>query len=188
MPLLGLSHVAIKSRDLAATEKFYTRLLGMTKVERPEFSFPGIWLSMGDTMIHVYGGDPAKTSGGTYKYSQRQSPIDHIALSAKGFDEMLARVKKQRCKWRQNDVPEINLWQIFLLDPSGVLIELNFDTTKEPRGSKGPGKRNIYDAGKFYADALAAAATPIATCAVRTNQSNQQGEHHAIRGRREPSH
>jgi len=43
------------------------------------------------------------------------------------------------------------LWQLFVLDPSGVLVELNYDATKEPRGSKGPSKRKQYDFGKFIA-------------------------------------
>ena len=151
MPLLNLHHVAIKSRDLEATEKFYTKMLGMKKVDRPEFEFPGIWLEIGDTMIHVYGGDPGKTHNGNYKYSQRQSPIDHVALLARGFDKMREKLKKHRCNWRQNDVPDVKLWQLFVLDPSGVLIELNYDVTKEPRGSKGPSKRKLYDFGKFIA-------------------------------------
>ena len=151
MPLLDLHHVAIKSQDLEATEKFYTQVLDMKKVKRPEFSFPGIWLQMGNTMFHVYGGDPGKTHNGNYKYSQRQSPIDHIALLAKGFDKMREKLKKHHCEWRQNNVPDMKLWQLFVLDPSGVLIELNYDATKEPRGSKGPSKRKLYDAGKFIA-------------------------------------
>jgi len=64
---------------------------------------------------------------------------------------MREKVKKHRCDWRQNNVPEVKLWQIFVLDPSGVLVELNYDVSKEPRGSKGPSKRKQYDFGKFIA-------------------------------------
>ncbi len=150
MPLLDLHHVAIKSKDLAATEKFYTKVLGMKKVARPEFAFPGVWLQMGETMFHIYGGSAAKTHAGDYEYDQGVAPIDHVALRAKGFDKMKEVCKKHRCTWRQNDIRDFKLWQLFVLDPSGVIVELNFDTTKEPRGSKGPNGRNQFDAGRPF--------------------------------------
>lgn len=71
MPLLDLHHVAIKSKNLEETVAFYTDVLGMERVERPDFPFPGAWLQMGETMFHIYGGDAAKTHNGNYKYSQR---------------------------------------------------------------------------------------------------------------------
>lgn len=151
MPLLDLHHVAIKSKNLDETVKFYTKVLGMRQVERPEFPFPGAWLQMGETMFHFYGGDAAKTHTGNYKYSQKVSPVDHIALRAKGFDKMKDALVKHRCKWRQANITDFKLWQLFVLDPSGVIIELNFEVDKEPRGSKGPTNRNIYEAGRFAA-------------------------------------
>ena len=150
MGLLDLHHVAIKSKDLKATEKFYTKVLGMKKVARPEFKFPGIWLTMGETMFHIYGGDAAKTYAGNYKYNQEASPVDHIALRAKGFDKMKDVIKKHRCNWRQFDIPDFKLWQLFVLDPSGVIIELNYDVTKEPRGSKGPSRQKLFEAGQPF--------------------------------------
>ncbi len=153
MPLLDLHHVAIKSKNLEETVEFYTEVLGMEQVERPEFSFPGAWLQMGETMFHIYGGDPAKTHSGNYKYNQRVSPIDHIALRASGFDEMKETLKKHKCEWRQMNIPDFKLWQLFVLDPSGVLIELNFEAEKEPKGSKGPSGQKKYEFGRFAAAA-----------------------------------
>lgn len=153
MPLLDLHHVAIKSKNLEETVAFYTDVLGMERVERPDFPFPGAWLQMGETMFHIYGGDAAKTHNGNYRYSQRVSPVDHIALRAEGFDEMKKTLIRKRCEWRQMDVPDFKLWQLFVLDPSGVIIELNFDAIREPAGSKGPTKRKRYEAGRFLAAA-----------------------------------
>ena len=149
MPLLDLHHVAIKSKNLDETIVFYRDVLGMTQVERPEFSFPGAWFEMADTMFHFYGGDAAKTHAGNYRYSQRHSPVDHIALRATGFDEMKKKLMKHKCEWRQMDIPDFKLWQLFVLDPSDVIIELNFEVEKEPKGSKGPTKRKLYEAGQF---------------------------------------
>ena len=51
------------------------------------------------------------------------------------------------------DIPDFKLWQLFVLDPSGVVIELNFEAEKEPEGSKGPTKRKLYEFGRFAAAA-----------------------------------
>ena len=60
MPLSDLHHVALKTQDLAASEQFYTEVLGMEKVDRPDFDFPGAWLQMGQTMFHLMAGYAAK--------------------------------------------------------------------------------------------------------------------------------
>ena len=61
MQVTGLFHVAIKTNDLDATVKFYTEVLGMKLVHRPDFGFPGAWIAAGDNMpiIHIYAGGPA---------------------------------------------------------------------------------------------------------------------------------
>ena len=48
MQVTGLFHVAIKTNDLDATVKFYTEVLGMKLVHRPDFGFPGAWIAAGD--------------------------------------------------------------------------------------------------------------------------------------------
>ena len=45
MEVTGLFHVAIKTNDLDATVKFYTDVLGMKLVHRPDFGFPGAWIA-----------------------------------------------------------------------------------------------------------------------------------------------
>jgi catechol 2,3-dioxygenase-like lactoylglutathione lyase family enzyme len=60
MQVTGLFHVAIKTNDLDATVKFYTEVLGMKLVHRPDFGFPGAWIAAGDDIpiIHIYAGGP----------------------------------------------------------------------------------------------------------------------------------
>ena len=63
MRVTGLFHVAIKTNDLAATERFYVELLGLKKVKRPDFGYPGAWLAVrgpaGEAIVHIYAGGPA---------------------------------------------------------------------------------------------------------------------------------
>ena len=61
MEVTGLFHVAIKTNNLDATVKFYTDVLGMKLVHRPDFGFPGAWIAAGDSVpiVHIYAGGPA---------------------------------------------------------------------------------------------------------------------------------
>jgi catechol 2,3-dioxygenase-like lactoylglutathione lyase family enzyme len=147
MPAIDLHHLAIKTDDVDATVAFWNEIIGSRSVDRPDFNFPGAWLQFGETMLHLYGGDAAKNSDDGY--DRGSAAIDHIALSARGFDEMRALLSEKKLDWRQMDIPSFNLWQLFVHDPNGVLVELNFDTTREPDGSTGPDNTNVYDPGNF---------------------------------------
>ena len=69
MPVLDLHHIAIKTSDVDKTVRFYNDILGTRTVPRPPFNFPGAWLMMGSTMIHLYGGDAAKSRDGRVEIS-----------------------------------------------------------------------------------------------------------------------
>jgi catechol 2,3-dioxygenase-like lactoylglutathione lyase family enzyme len=57
----AIDHVTIISADLDRTREFYTGVLGMKRVERPDFGFDGLWFEAGATQIHV---NPAGKHGG----------------------------------------------------------------------------------------------------------------------------
>lgn len=147
MPAIDLHHLAIKTDDIDATVNFWNEVIGSHSVRRPNFDFPGAWLQFGETMLHLYGGDAAKNKDSGY--DRGSAAIDHVALSASGFDEMRALLTGKKLDWRQMNIPSFNLWQLFIHDPNGVLVELNFDATKEPEGSAGPDETNVYTPGNF---------------------------------------
>lgn len=143
MRLHGIQHVAIKTLDVDATNEFYTNILGMEFVDRPAFDFPGSWLSMGDTMIHVMGGRMAVDEDG--RFTPGGAAVDHIALGAEGFDAYLKRFEEDKIEWWENDISSFGIWQLFVKDPNGVVIELNFNIADEADGSKGPPGERPYD-------------------------------------------
>jgi len=147
MGLTNLHHVAIKVKDLAKTDHFYVDVLGFKKVDRPKLDFPGSWLQVGETMIHLYGGDPAKNREGLYDVGG--AAVDHIAFRAIGFDDMKLRIESCGMPWRQNSIEDFALWQLFVKDPNDITIELNFDANSEPIDSLGPTGNNRYIAGQF---------------------------------------
>lgn len=140
----ALNHFSIRTTDLAATQVFYEKVLGLTVGPRPPFPFPGLWLYNGDhasvanAMVHVIGIDKNDPEGlkrylGDRDVSSLQGTgaVDHIALLATGLEGMLAHLSRIGVACRERTVPAIGLHQIFLNDPCGLVIELNY-----PAGEK----------------------------------------------------
>ena len=149
MQIKDILHIAIRTMDLAATEKFYGEVLGL-KVDpkRPaSVPAPGVWYDFRDTQIHViagpkaYGDADQKTFGG--------GNIDHFAVRAVDYDGWRAHLEKHGCEYRQNTVASLGQWQLFTRDPNGIVIELQFVIADEPAGAKGPDGTKPYRFGYF---------------------------------------
>ena len=117
MPLTNLDHYLLLTQDLEATQDFYVDVLGLTAGPRPPFPFPGAWFYLGDRAVVHVAERGADTAGG---------PIDHIAFAATGLAEMLARAEARGLAAQHRKVPDLGLHQLFLHDPNGVKIELNY--------------------------------------------------------------
>lgn len=122
-----LDHYNLRTRDLAGTVKFYEDVLGLENGKRPAFSFPGAWIySEGRPVVHLV--DIAPTD-------EQQKPdsgvVHHIAFVSTGFNQMKQRLAGKKVWFETREVPGGELWQIFVRDPNGVMIELNYDTAKE---------------------------------------------------------
>jgi len=147
MPVIDIHHVAIKTLDLDATNRFYIDVLGMREVPRPPFDFPGSWINMGSTMIHVFAGYAAYGPDGSFHPGG--AAVDHLSIMARDFDAFKRVFADHGLEWRELDQPTAKLWQLFVHDPNGILIELNFPIDKEPVGAAGPNPDNSYLPGKF---------------------------------------
>ena len=122
-----LDHFNIRTRNLADTVQFYEDILGMEKGARPDFAFPGAWMySEGKAVVHLV--DISKTE-------EPQKPdsgvVHHVAFISRGFAEMQKRLEGKGFKYDSRQVPGGDLWQIFVDDPNGVMIELNYEAAKE---------------------------------------------------------
>ena len=134
--ITGLFHVAIKTRDLDTTLRFYCDVMGITQAPRPDFSFPGAWLAVptptGSAIVHIYAGRPAMGVDGQAPLGTRA--IDHLSLTASGYHAFITRLRAEGLEWREFLVPGTTLWQLFVHDPNGVMLELTF----EGRAEEGP--------------------------------------------------
>jgi catechol 2,3-dioxygenase-like lactoylglutathione lyase family enzyme len=125
VPLRNLNHLLVVADDLEATRAFYEEVLGLNVGPRPPFGFPGYWLYLGDrAVVHLAKrgaerGGPSNGAGGT-------GAIDHIAFEATGLKDMVARLERHAVALQHRKVPGQGLHQVFVRDPNGVRIELNF--------------------------------------------------------------
>ncbi|MBO69131.1 MAG: glyoxalase [Acidiferrobacteraceae bacterium] len=135
MSLASLDHCSIRTVKLEETRNFYVNILGMTDGDRPDFPFPGAWLYIGDVaVIHLIAVDPKDPSGLLFHLGgelsaeklQGSGAVDHIAFQAKNPEQLIDRLKKNNCAYREREVPNMNIFQVFTEDPNGVMIELNY--------------------------------------------------------------
>jgi catechol 2,3-dioxygenase-like lactoylglutathione lyase family enzyme len=135
MPINKLDHYSIRTMDVATSRDFYQDVVGLQVGPRPEFPFPGAWLYNGDTaVVHIVGIDPNDASGlegylggkATVTAGDGTGSIDHIAFIASDIDKMREDFSAKKIDFFEREVPGLGLRQIFLKDPNGVTIELNF--------------------------------------------------------------
>ena len=133
MPLLHIEHVLIQTADIAKTVEWYVRVLGMRAGFTPDFRFPVQWLYLGERdVVHVTEGG-ANTSENRKRYVGQQSTatqgsgaIDHIAFRCTGLAETLAHLRAEGVDFKERQVNDQGLYQLFLFDPNGIKVELNF--------------------------------------------------------------
>jgi catechol 2,3-dioxygenase-like lactoylglutathione lyase family enzyme len=132
MPLQRLEHYLVLSDDIHRTRDFYRDVLGMVEGFRPDLDFPGFWLYLGDTpCIHVaewksYAVWTKKVGIPVSSRAPSTGSVDHIAFNGTGFAEVRARLVERGLAFSANSLADIGLKQVFLRDPNGVPIEINF--------------------------------------------------------------
>ncbi|TAK84430.1 MAG: glyoxalase [Betaproteobacteria bacterium] len=124
--------------------EFYKDVLGIAVADRPDLGFPGMWLQLDKTMVHLMEKEYPPELDPWFKRGEATSSVDHIAFKAHGFDQIKKRVIELGLDWRQTCLENAGLWQLFVLDPAGVIIELNFPINDEPPGSHGPDATRRY--------------------------------------------
>ncbi|HNB26396.1 MAG TPA: VOC family protein [Alphaproteobacteria bacterium] len=126
MTAQAMNHFTILAEDLAATCAFYRDLLGLTEGYRPNMGFPGAWLYAGEVaVLHVVVKNPLP--------KQRAGVLDHMAFTAADLPGTVAKLKKRGIAYNLGRQVETGTWQLFLHDPNGAKVELDFDS-----GEPGP--------------------------------------------------
>ena len=130
MSLGVLQHYTIEPSDLERTKDFYCDVLGLENGDRPPLGFPGYWLySGGVATVHLLG-PRAPREGVTVRDPKKKfddtGRFDHVAFAATDLAGVRQRLQQHKIKYRENILPRLGAAQIFLFDPDGVGVELNF--------------------------------------------------------------
>jgi catechol-2,3-dioxygenase len=124
MTTLGLAHVNFHAHRalLEEMKDFYCNVVGLEVGARPSFPMHGYWLyAGGEPIVHLYQATPAETrkrdAGGTF---------DHVAFTCRDCEAVEAALRARSVAFRKAAVPGANTVQLFLKDPAGNSVELNF--------------------------------------------------------------
>jgi len=129
MTVESLDHINIVTADLDRAEDFYRNLLRLETRPAPPPLTRDLARWMYDTggravlhlnslaMPRLFDRDMAPGATGA---------LHHVAFRCAGYDDTLERIAAMALEHRRNDVAAIDLRQIFVADPDGVLLELNF--------------------------------------------------------------
>ncbi len=122
--ILSINHIQlVAEKDLVIQlQDFYCNLVGLTEGSRPPFERFGFWLYIGDKdVLHLI--TPKEGDG----RSPQKSSFDHIAFKTDNYEDVLKKLASLHIPFEEKPIPGMSAHQIFLYDPAGNRVELNFD-------------------------------------------------------------
>jgi catechol-2,3-dioxygenase len=122
--ILSINHIQlVAEKDLVIQLRdFYCDVVGLTEGFRPVFERFGFWLYIEDKdVLHLI--TPKEGDG----RSLQKSSFDHIAFKTTNYQGVLQKLKALNIPFEGKPIPGMTSHQIFLRDPAGNRVELNFD-------------------------------------------------------------
>ncbi|MDX2379384.1 MAG: VOC family protein [Acidimicrobiia bacterium] len=114
MRFTRVHHVSLNVSDLDAALEFYTGVLEMPVLPRPDFGFPGAWLDAGEQQIHLLESAGFEASDG-----------QHFALQVDDVAAITAVLESRDVTVSPASTIDGVCVQAFFSDPTGNLIEIN---------------------------------------------------------------
>ena len=119
MRATGFTHVSIGARDVEESARFYKDFFGMEEVPAPEFSGPVRWLRVGGLQLHLFHDEGPAPAG------------HHFALDVDDFEEAFRRAAEAGVRVESGNYSTVRelpdgAVQMYLRDPSGNLVEVNW--------------------------------------------------------------
>ena len=125
MKINQLNHTALHVADVESSIIFYTGVLKLKQLPRPNFDFPGAWFSLGpDQELHLIGGreqDVVSAPRGT-----------HFAMHVEDIDAAEKHLIAIHHEYSGPKFRPDGAVQIFLRDPDGHTLELTTTVSARP--------------------------------------------------------
>jgi catechol 2,3-dioxygenase-like lactoylglutathione lyase family enzyme len=132
MPVLGFNHVNVRTPDFGRTVEFLRDALGMTVTPVPEneSNEKAVWAydHTGVPLLHLASAEVAYSPDEVLPVEppRGSGAVHHIALTCADFEGMRARLTGLSVSFRENHIAKTGVRQLFVKDPTGILLELNF--------------------------------------------------------------
>lgn len=119
MDIKLLEHVNLRTADIHRLEKWYCQVLGLKPGYRPPFKSTGRWLYAGNIpMIHLLEVKDQKLCD--------DPTIEHFAMRVSGLKDFLQTLEEVNILYRTVRLPELRVFQIYITDPDGNTMHLDF--------------------------------------------------------------
>ena len=128
MQIIGLDHRGIRTTKLEPTRRFYEDLIGLKNGHRPSaLATSGYWLYAGEKpIIHLIEGSGVSSDGASDCGDELTNAggQTHLALTVEGARDVVDRLKKASVPYWDRLFRNPIMYQVFVEDPNGLLIEL----------------------------------------------------------------
>jgi catechol 2,3-dioxygenase-like lactoylglutathione lyase family enzyme len=124
---MKLDHAALLISDPERSRAFYVGVLGLKEVARPEtFTFPGLWLQIGDQQLHLIG--EAVPGRARQAYSPEELGggfTSHFAIEVDDLHATIAALQQRGGALVGGPRPRGDgVTQAYISDPDGHVVEL----------------------------------------------------------------
>lgn len=114
-----LHHASLMISDLDASTKFYTEIIGLQQVARPDLGFPGAWFQLGENQqLHILLLDNIDPTTGRPEHGGRDR---HVALTVDNFDLVRDSLDKNNIFYTMS---KSGRKALFFRDPDANAIEI----------------------------------------------------------------
>jgi catechol 2,3-dioxygenase-like lactoylglutathione lyase family enzyme len=131
--VISINHIALIVADVGRSLTFYTEVLGLQQIQRPDFDRHGAWLTAGNLEIHLIKGIPVVPDK-----ENKHLIVPHIALDVSNEHDAFQKLQEMQIDIEVNvSVPKgtgkaeseggnrnNTLSQAFIRDPDGHYIEI----------------------------------------------------------------
>lgn len=116
--IFSLNHASLIVANLDVSMVFYSDVLGLQQVDRPDLGFPGAWFQLGDQQIHLLELENPDPITGRPEHGGRDR---HVALNALSLSPIQDTLKKAGIVYTMS---KSGRRALFCRDPDGNAIEI----------------------------------------------------------------